>query len=119
MLNYPIYTILLPMKRIIICICFLFTLAISNTFAQEIGEKVYKEIIIDGKKINKWLVVYGFADYDDKGNSIYYKTEDEEWWYDIDDKGNTIHSKSSDDFECWFEYDDKGKKIHEKYSDGT
>ena len=136
------------MKKIIVFICLLFVLIGTTAFAQELGGKVYKEVVVDGKKVNKWLTVFNITyyfyndnrktvcskdldgkdtwyEYDAKGNEIHYKTlygskAGHEIWYEYDDKGNLIHSKWSDGRETRYEdeYDDKGNLIHSKSSDG-
>ena len=106
------------MKKITLLICLLLILVGMNAFTQQLGDKVYKEVIVDGKKVNKWLMINALYDFDDKGDRTHAKFEGEEWWYDHDTNGNTIHSKSSDGLEGWFEYDAKGNKTREKWSDG-
>jgi len=110
----------LIMKKLTLFICFCLFFLGTTTFAQEVGEKVYKEVIFDGKKINKWLAVTTIAEYDAKGNEIHTKmAEGTEWWIEYDDKGNQIHVRYSDGLEEWNEYDDKGNLIYEKHSDGN
>ena len=105
-----------------------------------VGEKVYKEVSVNGETISKWLTVSEISEYDNKGNKIHYKTsygtEDwfeyeydshsnkiqykettgykEQWEYDI--KGNNIHYKASTGYEKWMKYDSKGNMIYSKNS---
>ena len=39
-----------------------------------VGEKVYKEVSVNGETISKWLTVSEISEYDNKGNKIHYKT---------------------------------------------
>ena len=92
---------------------------VLNTFAftQTVGEKVYKEVTVNGEKNTKWLQVYSVSECDSNGNIIHEKNNSgEEWWVDYDSKGNVIHEKSNlfDGYEVWREYDSKGNVIHEK-----
>ena len=62
------------------------------------NEKIYKEFIVSGNKVGRWLK----------------KTETSEYNSD----GNIVHSKDSEGFEKWYEYDAKGNEIHSKDSYG-
>ena len=108
------------MRKIIICLCIIIFFATSITFAQEVGEKVYKDVVIDGEKVNKWLNVEEICLYDAKENIFYAKDYDgTEWWYDYEARGKLTHIKNSDGTEWWLDYDNKGNEIHGKSSDGT
>ena len=107
------------MKRLIICICLILLFVSSNASTQQLGEKVYKEVIVDGQKVNRWIETVCIAEYDDKGDIIHSKfSSGEEYWYEYDAKGNLIHEKWPDD-EFWYEYDAKGNLIHEKLASGS
>ena len=118
LLNQPISVILNAMKRIIICICLLLIFAISSTIALDMGEKIYKEVIIDGQKVNKWVEIGDVIEYDANGNIIYSKCLNSEVWSEFDDRGNIIYEKFSDGEEIRneYEYDKKGNIIHAKSS---
>jgi len=90
----------------------------SFSYAHSIGDKVYKEVVVKGETVSKWLILYSIDEYDNKGNIIYEKNSDgDEYWYEYDIKGNLIHFKNSDGKERWHEYDDKGNEIHYKSHD--
>ena len=98
----------------------IFALLSATAFSQAVGEKVYKEVNINGEKLSKWLTVDSITEYDSKGNEIHFKDSDGfEYWHEYDSKGNQIHSKDSGGREDWYEYDSKGNKIHSKYSIGN
>ena len=61
------------MKRIIICICLIFLFVSSNAFTQQLGDKVYKEVVVDGQKVNKWMVIKYLSDFNERGQIINYK----------------------------------------------
>ena len=42
--------------------------------AQSLGDKVYKEVTVDGKRVNKWVIFDSITDYDEKGNEIHGKS---------------------------------------------
>ncbi len=85
---------------------------------ENLGEKVCKELSVNGKKISRELEVFGIEEYDGNGNLIHLKySNGQEKWNEYDDKGNKIHYKDSSGSEEWYEYDNKGKMIHSKDSD--
>ena len=131
------------MKRfVLISLLFLIT---SLLFS----EPIYKEFLIDGEKIYKWVnktfvneydsngnvihrisssVLFGsksitfesWYEYDSNGNEIHeISSNGEEYLYEYDSKGNKIHGKRSGVFEYWCEYDSNGNEIHRKRSDGS
>ena len=107
------------MKRVVIYICLIIFLVSSNAFAQQLGERLYKEVVVDGQKVNKWVEVGSISIYDEKGNKIHEeKSNSDEYWYEYDAKNNLIHEKIFSGHEWfeenWFEYGAKGSKIHEK-----
>ena len=53
--------------------------------AQNLGDRCYKEVTVDGETLYKWVDYAGFTEYDINGKEI--------------------HGKSSGGYECWFEYD--------------
>ncbi len=101
------------MRRIIIIISLLFVLFATDIFCQERGEKVLKEVVINGQKMNKWIKVSTIEEYDSKGNLIHYNGGSE-IWYEYDAKGNLIHEKWESGKEVWYEYDAKGNMIHQR-----
>ena len=126
-------------RTLIFAAAFIF-LASLHAAAQELGEKIYKEVTVEGEQLYKWVKYYSITEYDSNGKEIHYKNSngDEEWWeydskgnqihykssngYEVwqeyDSDGNQIHCKNSDGYEWWYEYDSKGNEIHSKYSDG-
>ncbi|MBQ3824906.1 MAG: hypothetical protein II811_02085, partial [Spirochaetaceae bacterium] len=105
------------MKRVMMIA--VFALLSAFAFAQTVGEKVYKEVSVNGEMVSKWLEVVSMAEYDSKGNEIYFKNSNGfERWSEYDSKGNKIHYKNSNGVEEWYEYDSKGNEIHFKNSDG-
>ena len=110
------------MKKVIIFICLIVLISVTTGYPLEVGEKVYKEIILGNQRVNKWVNIFSITDYDDNCNEIHYKNAyDEEWWYEYDAKGNRIYGKNSYGEDEWhkYEYDDKGNIIHVKDSDGN
>lgn len=93
------------------------------------SEPIYKEFIIDGEKIYKWVNKTSVLveEYDSNGNIIHSKESFDygsgfrfsfQYWYEYDANGNMIHEKSFDGKEYRYEYDSNGNMIHEKKSDG-
>ena len=121
LINSYIFNILNAMKRIIICICLFIVFSTSTVFAQQLGERVYKEVVVDGQQVGKWLEVYGVSEYDTNGRIIHKKSLDlgkDERFYEYDTKGNLIHEKGQGtwDDEYWYEYDAKGNLVREIYN---
>ena len=79
------------MKKIIVCFSILLALVVASGFGQDLGQKVYKEVTINGEIVKKWLKVTGIEDYDERGKSLYEKDTDGFSQYEYDDKGNEIH----------------------------
>ena len=107
------------MKKLSIFTCLLFVFASVESFAQEVGEKVYKEIIVNGEKASKWFEVKAITEYDAKGNIIHDNPAPigGEKWYEYDAKGNQIHIKWENG-EQWIKYNDLGKRIHTRSTEG-
>ena len=114
------------MKRFIFSVVFfiLGALAFSaglgeRTYKDEVGERLHKEVTVDGKTLSKWVEVLSISEYDNNGNLIHYKNSDVvEYWKEYDSNGNLIHSKYSYSWEEWSEYDSNGNLIHYKDNDG-
>ena len=114
------------MKRFIFSVVFfiLGALAFSaglgeRTYKDEVGERLHKEVTVDGKTLSKWVEVLSISEYDNNENLIHFKDSDGyEYWKEYDSNGNEIHSKYSNGEEYWYEYDRNGNKIHSKDSDG-
>lgn len=88
-------------------------------FAQTPGEKVYKEVNVNGETVFKWLEVDYFTEYDRNGNEIHSKDNNGyEDWYEYDSNGNIIHSKDNKGYEKWYECDSNGNIIHSKDNKG-
>ena len=86
------------MKKNILFICIIGIVLGTAVFAQQVGDKVTKEIIFDGNKFNKLFEVNVVKEFDTKGNMI--------------------HKTVLNDKEYWIEYNSKGEMIHEKWSEG-
>lgn len=105
-------------RTLIFAAAFIFLASLPVT-AQELGEKIYKEVTVEGEQLYKWVEYSEITEYDLNGKEIHSKDSDgDEWWYESDSKGNEIHSKDSDGYEWWWEYDSNGKEIHYKTSSG-
>ena len=88
--------------------------------AQNPGDRVFKEVTENGKKVIKELLYDSVTEYNEDGKEIHNKdtgSESVEYWYEYDQKGNLIHKKDSRDRETLYEYDSMGKIKHKKYSD--
>ena len=82
-------------------------------------EKIFKEFVVKGEKISKWVTKTGETQYDSNGNEIHRKNSDGyEEWCEYDSNGNLIHYKNSKGEEWWYEYDSNGNEIHKKNSYG-
>ena len=114
------------MRKNILFICIIGIVLGTAAFAQQVGDKVSKEIIFDGNKFNKMFEVNAVKEYDTKGNMIHeIILNDKEYWYEYNSNGKVIHekwsegdTKGSSPIEGWYEYDEHGNKIHAKWSDG-
>jgi hypothetical protein len=79
----------------------------------EFGKRVYKQVIVDGKKVGKWVVLIEVEDYDENENLIHRidACNSYEGWNEYDEKGNCIHTSDNKGNEFWREYDSKGNQI--------
>ena len=92
----------------------------ERIYKDEVGERLRKEVTVDGKTLSKWVEVLSISEYDSNGNEIHSKySNGEEYWYEYDRNGNKIHSKDSDGYEEWYEYDGNGNEIHSKTKYGN
>lgn len=100
-------------------ILYLFTIT-SLLYSQELGDRIYKEVLLNGKVLNKWLELSVIEEYDVNGNLIHYKDNDgEEEWYEYDPEGHEIYYRNNEGKEEWHEYNSKGEEIFYKLqSDG-
>ena len=108
------------MKKLITIIIIISLPFFACSKSIKLGEKVYKEISVNGETFSKWMIAIEFSEYDSKGNKIHSKNSDgfeEKGRYEYDNKGNKIHYKSNY-CDKWWEYDDKGKLIHYKTNGG-
>lgn len=130
------------MKKLVFC--FVFLLCSFYIFAQNIGDKVYKEVTVDGKRVNKWLELCSekkynengllitdgrnYYEYDDKNNIVYYyegySLDYIKEWHKYDSNGREIYFKCYkealmfgvyEDREEWYEYDENNNRIYEKH----
>lgn len=91
----------------------------ERIYKDEVGERLRKEVTVDGKTLSKLVEVYSVIEYDRNGNLIHYKNSNGyEYWKEYDSNGNLIHYKNSDGKEEWNEYDSNGNQIHYKDNDG-
>ena len=90
----------------------------------KIGKRVYKQVIVDGKKIEKEVFLYGVTEYNKDEQEIHYIFYDPfgvvEVWYEYDENGNKIreHTSHHDGYEEWQEFDSKGYLVSEKNTRG-
>ena len=106
------------------------------------GERVYKQIITNGNKVNKWVCLARIEKYDENGNLIYDNDNGHEVWKEYDSHNNAISEKHNNGEEktwkrkydsngncIWFrrdwsgyesyrDFDEQNNLIHTKDSDG-
>jgi len=58
------------------------------------------------------------TEYDEKGNIVYVKSSDGEFWFRHDERGNIINSRMADGPMLWREYDENDNEIHLVHSSG-
>ncbi|MBR6079467.1 MAG: hypothetical protein IKP60_04825, partial [Treponema sp.] len=59
--------------------------------AQNLGDRLYKEVAADGELLYRWMDYYSLYEYDSMGNIIHYKDSNGyEKWYEYDSRGNQI-----------------------------
>lgn len=83
-------------------------------FAEEIKEKAYLEVEIDGKIQGKWCDFDRLVEYDRNGNEIHEKhSYGKEYWYKYDKNGNEIRCENSSGtiYIRILEYWDNGKTL--------
>ena len=100
----------MKLKAFVFTILFTFSAVL---YAQEIGEQVYKEIFVEGKKETHWLIYKEYFEYDVSGNLLIKKDKYGEKKYEANTKDKQLNSKNSNDYEVEYEND---KIIHEKTS---
>ncbi len=92
------------MTKKIISIIFLFSILLSCS-AEELGERIYKEITLNGEKYYKWLTYSQYTEFDEKGIKVLEKDKDHiSCIHEYNSQGFLIHSKFYI-FEDWYEYD--------------
>lgn len=86
----------------------------------EFGKRVYKQVIVDGKKVGKWVVLSEVADFDENENLIHIidACNSYEGWKEYDENGNEIHTSDNKGNEVWREYDSKGGQISYRNNKG-
>lgn len=86
----------------------------------EFGKRVYKQVIVDGKKVGKWVVLSEVEDFDDNENLIHKidACNNYENWSEYDEKGNCIHTSDNQGNEVWREYDSRGRQISSRNNKG-
>lgn len=123
------------MKKIIISCCIIMLCTIFKLNAQKIGERVYKEFVLNDETFSKWFEYTGNSEYNEKGewinpnieydehgNEIFHNFKEGSENYHNDKKGNLIHKIASTPdggYEVWYEYDSKGKLIHQIQKNNT
>ena len=84
----------------------------------ELGDKIYKDVTINGKKASRLVRYEYFYEMNPEGKQIHYKNiNGNEIWDEYDLKGNLIWREGTVDLEKWYEcynYDEKGNKIYYK-----
>ena len=87
----------------------------------EFGKRVYKQVIVDGKKVGKWVVLTEVEDWDGNGKLIHRidASNNYEEWKEYDENGNEIHTSDNQGNEVWWEYDSKGEKISFRNNKGV
>jgi len=99
---------------------FLFVCALYafELFSQEIGDKVYKEINVDGKKQYKWLIYRGCEEYDLKGrvivNKFSWEYKKSGWNYSSQPKSDYYYVYDKHVKEIVYEYDANDRLVKEK-----
>lgn len=119
----------MKIKKIIFASIFSTFLSLS-LYAQNIGDRIYKELLIDGKTVYKWCDISSIKQFSETGKiklekndhkTIMYTYDEndrlisdtEGMIYKYDSVGNLIYFKNSSwNNELFYEYDDKGNKIH-------
>lgn len=99
------------MKKIICLLSVLFLCFSSFT------DTIYKEFIINGNKVGRWVEIYYYDFFDSNGNIMLSVWGSYKKVYEYDSNGNLIYTLNSDGEEEWYEYDNN-KIIHEKNSSG-
>ena len=105
-------------KALIFASAFIFLVFLPVT-AQELGDKVQKQVTVDGKQLYKW-VIYDYIEEDDENENLVHEkySSGYERWLKYDSNGNEIHIKDNSGYEQWYEYDSNGNLIHRKGYDG-
>lgn len=91
--------------------------ATATVHSEEPGDKVLKQVTLDGKEVTMELIYQGITEYNPNGKIIYIKTQEKETWYEYNVQGNCIHEKGINflehlfEYEHWYEYDEQGKII--------
>lgn len=95
-------------------------LSCTLIFAQEVGDKFYKEVTVNNEKVSRLVEYVRIFENDANGNDIHYKdSSGSEKWAEYDLDGREIHLKSNSGYERWSEYDSNGNKIYYKDSSGS
>lgn len=87
----------------------------------EFGKRVYKQVIVDGKKVGKWVVLIAIEDYDENENLIHSidASNNYEIWHEYDENGKLIHTSDNKGKESWREYDSRGEQISFRNNEGV
>lgn len=107
----------------------------------QFGENVYKQVTVDGKKVNKWLQLSCIQKFDENGNLIFQNDNGYEKWFEYNSHNAPVFEKSDDGeekswnrkydsdgnliwferewsgYKCWRDFDENGNCIHQKDSD--
>lgn len=98
----------------------LFITIIYTINAQNIGDKVYKELTIDNKTVYKWCELYSTKEYNEQGKETRYTSSVVDRINTYDNNGNKTYTKELYFFsvptvyETTYEYNQYGKLILEK-----
>lgn len=89
-------------------------------------DSFFKTFTVNGKTVEQLVKLIVIMEYDERGNTIYHRTRDEEIRYEYETEkmntppgGHCVHEKSSDGSETWYVYDAAGHCVYEKNSFGA
>ena len=89
-------------------------------------DSFFKTFTVNGKTVEQLVKLIVVMEYDERGNTIYHRTRDEEIRYEYETEktntppgGHCVHEKSSDGSETWYVYDAAGHCVYEKNSFGA
>ncbi len=91
-------------RNITILLASLLILAATATVhSEEPGDKVLKQVTLDGKEETMELIYQGITEYNPNGKIIYIKTQEKETWYEYNEQGDCIYTKYVSELKTIFE----------------